>query len=64
LTGLSSNFLVDAAAQILATADPLEKVRLSAIAAEGWSSGSLLPGGVSVPPDRPARPPQPQLLSP
>ncbi len=64
MTGLTSNSLADAAAQILATADPVEKVRLSAFAAEGWSSGSLLPGGVAVPPERPARPPQPQLRPP
>ncbi len=56
--------LAAAAAQILATADPTEKVRLSATVAEAWSSGQLPPGRVARLRDRPARPPRPLLRPP
>lgn len=62
MSDLTANSLADAAAQILATADPREKVRLSARTAEAWRAGRLPPGSaVNELPDRPARPPLPLL---
>ncbi|XP_043699542.1 uncharacterized protein HI_0077 isoform X2 [Telopea speciosissima] len=48
---------------VLSTSDPLTKSRLSHLAYSRWRSEGL-PLGVSKPPDRPARPPKPQLVSP
>jgi uncharacterized ferritin-like protein (DUF455 family) len=67
LTGLTANSLADAAAQILATAEPAEKARLSALAAEAWQQGGLSPGSATdLPalPERPARPKRPSLRPP
>lgn len=64
MTGLTAHSLANAAAQILSTADPVEKVRLSELAAEAWQRGDLPPGSVSDLPDRPARPAQPPLRRP
>ncbi len=62
--GFAANSLAETAAHILATADPAEKVRLSALAAEAWARGGLPIGSVSDLPDRPARPAQPPLHPP
>ena len=64
MTGLAANSLADAAAHILAAADPAEKVRLSVLTAEAWSRGHFPPGRVGDLPDRPARPSRPVLLPP
>jgi uncharacterized ferritin-like protein (DUF455 family) len=61
LSDPTNTSLAEAAAQILATAEPAEKVRLSGLTAEAWRNGRLAPGGVGAPPDRPARPSQPLL---
>lgn len=53
--------LAEAAAQILTTADPAEKVRLSALTAEAWRNGGLAQDVLCSTPDRPARPAQPIL---
>lgn len=50
-------------ALVLSTNDPLSKAKLSHFAYSQWRSGNL-PVGVSQPPDRPARPPKPLLVSP
>ncbi len=67
MTGLTAKSLAGAAAQILATADPAEKVRLSALTAVAWRRGHLPPIGngdnIDLP-DRPARPPRPPLRPP
>jgi uncharacterized ferritin-like protein (DUF455 family) len=64
LTDQPATSLAGAAALILTTADPAEKVRLSALTAKAWSRGALPPGNISDPPDRPARPPRPPLRPP
>ncbi len=64
MTGLTGDSLAGAAAQILATADPAEKVRLSALAAQAWQQQQLRPGHNMAVPDRPARPSQPILRPP
>ncbi len=64
MSSLEANSLAEAAAQILATPDPAEKVWRSARAAEAWSQGRLPPGRVSGLPDRPARPSHPLLRPP
>jgi uncharacterized ferritin-like protein (DUF455 family) len=61
---LPTSTLAGAAANILATADPAEKVRLSELAAKAWQRGDLPPGRVSDLPDRPARPARPPLRPP
>ncbi|XP_077251151.1 diiron containing four-helix bundle family ferritin protein, putative (Protein of unknown function DUF455) [Tasmannia lanceolata] len=48
---------------ILSTSDPLAKSRISHLAYSKWRSENL-PLGVSRPPDRPARLPNPSLVSP
>jgi uncharacterized ferritin-like protein (DUF455 family) len=53
-----------AAAEVLLTADPAEKARLSRHHAARWRAGDLA-AVYDVPmPDRPARPPRPELLPP
>ena len=64
MTEPSATSLAVAAAQILAAAEPAEKVRLSALTAEAWSRGHLSPGHATELPDRPARPPRPPLRPP
>jgi uncharacterized ferritin-like protein (DUF455 family) len=64
LTDLTATSLADAAALILATADPAEKVRLSELTAQAWARGRLSHGCGTTPPDRPARPARPVLQSP
>lgn len=56
--------LSDAATAVLAAAEPVEKCRLTRIAAADWAAGRLSGPGHTLPPDRPARPAQPQLLPP
>lgn len=56
--------LAATAVAILATADPAEKCRLSRAAAQGWSDGTIAEVGACAPPDRPARPPHPELRPP
>ncbi|WVZ01130.1 hypothetical protein V8G54_027199 [Vigna mungo] len=48
---------------VLSTSDPLAKSQLSHMAYSMWRRRNL-PLGISVPPSRPARPPNPQLVSP
>ena len=61
---MTATSLARAAAEILATAEPAEKVRLSALTAEAWRDGNLPPGNVTELPDRPARPSRPSLRPP
>ena len=59
--------LVAAARAIVSTADLGEKVRLSQATAKAWFAGTLAFGHLSDPhgmPDRPGRPPKPELLLP
>lgn len=56
--------LTSAAVQILLTADPAEKVALSAATARAWKAGEIAMIGDAVPPARPARPQRPELLLP
>ena len=60
----SVSTLAQAALDVLLTADPLEKARLSRRAAAAWQSGEIDTLGLVEPPDIPARPPRPQLLPP
>ena len=53
--------LCAAAVTVLTTEDPTEKVRLSRKFAEDWRSGAIAEIGRAAPPDRPARPPEPEL---
>ncbi|KVI04374.1 Ferritin/ribonucleotide reductase-like protein [Cynara cardunculus var. scolymus] len=55
--------LAEMGAMVLSTADPLKKSMISHLAYSRWRRENL-PIGVSKPPDRPARPPKPQLVSP
>ncbi|XP_027928421.1 uncharacterized protein LOC114185106 [Vigna unguiculata] len=48
---------------VLSTSDPLAKSQLSHMAYSMWRRHNL-PLGISLPPSRPARPPNPQLVSP
>ncbi|XP_010277735.1 PREDICTED: uncharacterized protein LOC104612116 [Nelumbo nucifera] len=59
----SASSLAELGTLVLSTGDPLAKSKLSHIAYSRWRSGNL-PLGVSTPPDRPARPPKPYLVSP
>ena len=56
--------LKQAAIDILLTAEPAEKVRLSAKLATAWHAGNLPVGLPAIAPDRPGRPAQPVLLRP
>ncbi|KAM0939492.1 putative Ferritin-like superfamily [Dioscorea sansibarensis] len=59
----SASCLADCARIVLSTPDPLAKSRLSHLAFSRWRRHGL-PVGISHPPDRPARPPKPVLVSP
>jgi uncharacterized ferritin-like protein (DUF455 family) len=60
--------LRDMAVDVLSTADGREKTAISRKHAATWfaarKSGAQLPIGICTPPDRPARPAQPELLDP
>ena len=56
--------LCDAALAVLTAADPQDKTRLTAEAAEAWRTGVIAEIGRATPPDRPARPPRPELKPP
>jgi len=56
--------LTDAAVDILKTADPLEKTRLTRLTRSAWRGGDIVAIGQCRPPPRPARPEQPQILPP
>lgn len=59
--------LVDAAREIVASTDPARKVALAQVAAAAWTAGDLSLGHRSDPrpmPERPGRPPRPELLPP
>ena len=56
--------LCDAALAVLSTAAPLEKVRLTRDHAAAWREGRITEVGHAAPPDRPARPDQPDLRLP
>jgi uncharacterized ferritin-like protein (DUF455 family) len=53
--------LCAAAVTVLTTADPAEKVSLSRKFAVDWRSGAIAEIGRAAPPDRPARPAEPEL---
>ena len=55
--------LSEAAVGVLTAADPADKQRLTAEAAATWRGGAMVLG-TCAPPDRPARPARPELLSP
>ncbi|XP_042480373.1 uncharacterized protein HI_0077 isoform X2 [Macadamia integrifolia] len=59
----AASSLAELGTLVLSTGDPLTKSRLSHLAYSRWRSEGL-PLGVSKPPDQPARPPRPQLVSP
>ncbi|KAF6177138.1 hypothetical protein GIB67_025475 [Kingdonia uniflora] len=54
--------LSELGALVLSTSDPLTKAKLSHLAYSRWRRENL-PLGVFKPPDRPARPPKPQLVT-
>jgi uncharacterized ferritin-like protein (DUF455 family) len=56
--------LTAAACSILNAAAPADKVALSHRVAAGWRDGSIAELGAALPPDRPARPAQPELREP
>ena len=56
--------LSKAAVQVLATADPAEKCRLTREFAADWQAGRIADLGDTLPPPRPARPPRPDLVPP
>jgi len=56
--------LSDAALRVLTEPDPLEKVRLTRLYASCWRDKAFFAVGDATPPDRPARPARPELLSP
>lgn len=56
--------LAEAAVAALTTADPNDKCTLTYQALSAWRSGELVEVGRCPPPDRPARPPRPELLPP
>jgi uncharacterized ferritin-like protein (DUF455 family) len=56
--------LVELAAAVLGTADARAKAEASRAAARRWREGAVAPIGVPRAPDRPARPPRPELLPP
>ena len=56
--------LTEAAAAILNAAAPKEKVALSELFAAAWRDGEIRNIGAARPPDRPARPAQPELRDP
>jgi uncharacterized ferritin-like protein (DUF455 family) len=53
-----------AALSVLLAAEPREKVRAARAAARAWRRGELARGFSAAMPDRPARPPRPELLPP
>ncbi|KAK9150451.1 hypothetical protein Syun_008760 [Stephania yunnanensis] len=59
----SASSLSELGALVLSTSDPLAKSRLSHLAFSRWRR-ERLGIGVAKPPDRPARPPKPYLVSP
>ncbi|MEQ9487711.1 MAG: ferritin-like domain-containing protein [Alphaproteobacteria bacterium] len=61
---MTTGMLCDAAIEVLSTADPVAKAETSRRFAELWNTGSLTEPGDRLPPDRPARPERPILLSP
>jgi uncharacterized ferritin-like protein (DUF455 family) len=52
------------ACRVLQTANPVDKVELTADAAEAWRAGGVAIHGTARPPRRPARPRRPRLLPP
>ena len=60
----SCTSLTEAAVQVLAIAEPMDKVRCTRCAAAGWSDGRIAAIGDPRAPDRPSRPSRPALLSP
>ena len=56
--------LAEAARRVMASADPAEKVALTRAYTDAWASGAIAEAGAVPLPDRPARPPRPQLLAP
>lgn len=61
---MTSSSLTEAARIVLEAAAPADKVRLTEAAAADWRSGIIRTLGTVRPPDRPARPAEPQTLPP
>ncbi|XP_057955822.1 uncharacterized protein LOC131149412 [Malania oleifera] len=59
----TASSLAELGTLVLSTADPLSKSKLSHQAYSRWRRDTL-PVGISKPPARPARPPEPKLVSP
>ncbi|XWS30020.1 hypothetical protein CRYUN_Cryun24cG0082400 [Craigia yunnanensis] len=59
----SGSSLAELGALVLSTSDPFTKSKLSHLAFSRWRNENL-PIGLCQPPSRPARPPNPQLVSP
>jgi len=55
--------VAEAACRVLRTADPADKVAASLAAAAAWRAGALVHAFPVTPPDRPARPPRPELVA-
>jgi len=56
--------LAAAAVGVLATADAAAKAAAGRAAAAAWREGAIVEVGRATPPDRPARPPRPELMLP
>lgn len=56
--------LAEAAVLVLTTSSPADKCALTQQIASAWAAGEIAEVGCCPPPDRPARPQQPQLLPP
>ena len=52
------------AVDVLTTASPAEKVRLTRLFAQAWAAGEISTVGTTPPPDRPARPSSPEMCAP
>ena len=64
MTSNSTIGLCQRAVQVLETAEPASKVRLSLAVAEDWRADRIGAVGRAEPPDRPARPERPRLTRP
>lgn len=61
---VAGSTVAGACARVLLTADPRAKVMAARAVARAWRTGRLAPGFAARMPDRPARPPRPELLPP
>lgn len=56
--------LTERAIEVITTASPAEKVRLTRLYTAAWAAGEISEVGNTAPPDRPARPDRPELCAP